>query len=159
MLNTAFDSLPLEGAEQAETKPLSEIKSSLNEKISALKAKLTKFGTEFITQLITPSFATATDVHIINRHIEYHDNYGTIEINCTRDDFAGITLSWNVATLPPKSELWAQFVSPDNTKNILGEVLLGEDYFGELIFTKDDLGFDPSSVLWALYIIVRYPEE
>ena len=159
MLNTAFDSLPLEGSEQTEIQPLSKIKSYLNEKIPSLKAKLTKFGTEFITQLITPSFATATDVHIINNHIEYHDNYGTIEINCMQDDFADITLSWNIATLPPKSELWAQFVSPDNTKNILGEVVLGEDYYGELILTKDNLGFDPSTVLWALYILVRFPEE
>ena len=40
MLNTAFDSLPLEGAEQAETQPLSEIKSSLNEKIPCIKGEI-----------------------------------------------------------------------------------------------------------------------
>lgn len=68
---------------------------------------------------------------------------------------AYIHLSWK-AYLKAKRELWIIFLDPE-TQGIRYEAKLGINRTGEITFTSNTLGFDPSSEKWAISLILQEP--
>jgi hypothetical protein len=84
---------------------------------------------------------------------------GEIRLDCywkneDNSNPAYVWISWK-AEIIPGIGLRVRFVSPES-QDVLYERSLGTRLTGEGIFTSRELGFDPSSVPWAVVII---PEE
>lgn len=83
---------------------------------------------------------------------------GSIKLWCTwqseyRKTPAHISVSWK-ARLSVRKALWVIFAHPE-TQVPLAEFLLGTDLEGKKVFTRQDLGFDPSREPWAVAVVLR----
>ncbi len=86
---------------------------------------------------------------------------GDIRLSCHweapyKNDPAHIRLEWK-ADIGSTGELRVRFMNPE-TSAILSEFRLGTDLSGEEFFTAGQLGFDPSSVKWAVSLMILEPE-
>lgn len=113
----------------------------------------------WISPLWEPQWAgvpvTAGDVPEQQHDFSMRD--GNIDISCSwrgayGDTPAYIEISWT-ADIMTECELWLRFVNP-LTRDVLSEVLLGEEPEGGKIITGDILGFDPSKERWATSLMM-----
>lgn len=117
----------------------------------------------WLSPLWEPQWAgqTVTASDIPEQKNSFITEDGEIRISCQwqdkyKNEPAYICLSWE-ADIPPDKELWTRFVNPE-TRQILYEVCLGKILAGEEIFTSRELGFEPSTVRWAISVILSDAE-
>jgi len=87
---------------------------------------------------------------------------GEIKIHCywggkMQNSPAYVWLSWET-NIDAANVLYARFGNPD-TGTTRCEICLGIHPIGEVTFTRDDLGFDPSQERWTIAIVLREPES
>ncbi len=87
---------------------------------------------------------------------------GDVTISCHwrgrhKNNPAYIHVSWKADITAP-GELYVRFSDPDDQK-IFSELPLGTTLAGEEIFSKKDLGFDPSARKWAISVMFVEAEK
>lgn len=73
-----------------------------------------------------------------------------------RDQLPYVRIKWEKSFLS-SDELWVRFVNPE-TGGLRSELPLGTFQEGEIFFTSEELGFDPSTEKWALAIAMIEPK-
>ena len=107
----------------------------------------------FWEPLLVGQPVTASDV--TRQKHRFFIESGQVTLHCfwkseDKTEPAFLFLSWK-ANLSIDCKLWARFENSD-THDILSEICLGDSMVGEDYFTVDDLGFDPSTIRWAVAI-------
>jgi hypothetical protein len=105
------------------------------------------------------ALATAADIPL--QEETFYLDEGTIRVTCswwtaTRDRPAALWLQWHVDVTRP-GELWVRFTraAPEAAAVVLAELRLGTALAGEVAWSADTLGFDPSRERWALALVLR----
>ena len=121
-----------------------------------LHDRLVRWLSDVWQPLFAGEMATAADMPP-QEHTFYLDE-GAISVSCrwwpAIDDLpGGIWLQWR-ADMGQDRELWVRFTHAESTI-VLAEAPLGHDLSGEVEFSAETLGFDPSREPWALALIIR----
>lgn len=87
---------------------------------------------------------------------------GEVAIRCSwkpalREMPAYLDFSWRCDTVS-SGEIWCQFIQPE-THDVLAEISLGAHQAGGKYLTAETLGFDPSTQVWAIIIVVKEPVQ
>ena len=116
--------------------------------------------TQWISPIWQPLWAgqavTADDIP--KQDYTFLSDYGKIAISCEWNAASATTpaflkINWE-ASLESQSRLVARFINPES-QEIRADICLGTSLSGEETLTADELGFDPSSVPWAISLILR----
>ena len=86
---------------------------------------------------------------------------GAVRLTCrwwaaSQGQPASLWIAW-YADLTISADLWVRFTRRDDPSVVLAEKPLGEALTGEIDWSADDLGFDPTRTPWALTLMLMEP--